>query len=371
MDLREFIPNLIPNYKSEGKEIIYELIEKNGGYDQYLVSAKKDGCRLELYDKRVISRSMKTPGSELVVKRFQKLALLFDELGIIGEGEFYAHGFEFREILRFFNNTDVTRESEIKKLTKWKSLYEEEVNGKIKWVKREPRHIRELNRFDAELKTQRSVEWLTTFHPELKFWLFDGIVIDDPNLPFGEKMMTIYQRLEPYMEEYQDVLVLPQFKVVKSRDELDDHYQSLVDKGWEGVVLTHKQHNYKFGRSTLKSGTLLKMKDDQHEFDGVVIEVEEGDVVKEGVERTRDSLGKSRTSKKKEDRQRSGMAKGFVVKFGDGQFTVGLKGFPETKRAEIWRNKADYVGRHFKYSGMPPVKDYPRHAYFSEWRDEK
>ena len=37
----------------------------------------------------------------------------------------------------------------------------------------------------------------------------------------------------------------------------------------------------------------------------------------------------------------------------------------------LLENKYKYIGKHFKYHAMAPVKDFPRHAYFDTWRDEK
>tara|TARA_R110000851_G_scaffold14323_4_gene48545 strand:- start:4243 stop:4683 length:441 start_codon:yes stop_codon:yes gene_type:complete len=146
----------------------------------------------------------------------------------------------------------------------------------------------------------------------------------------------------------------------------------MLEAGWEGLVLTHKDHIYKYGRSTLKSGTIFKMKEDKEEYDGIVLDVEESTIVKEGVEKTVNELGRSKTSKKKGDRLPSGMAKGLVVEFeGKGTFCVGLNGFDHDARKELLENKKDYIGRHFKYTGMQAVKDFPRHAFFDTWRDEK
>ena len=108
------------------------------------------------------------------------------------------------------------------------------------------------------------------------------------------------------------------------------------------------------------------------EYDGVILYVEEATEVKEGVEKTINELGRSVTSKKKDDRKPSGLAKGFRIEFeGLGTFPVGLRGFDNIAKKFIWDNKEDYVGRHFKYTAMKPVKDFPRHAYFDTWRDEK
>ena len=113
------------------------------------------------------------------------------------------------------------------------------------------------------------------------------------------------------------------------------------------------------------------MKDDANEYDGVIVDILEGTQIKEGVERSINELGRSTTSKKKDDRESSGMAKGFLIHYEGKEFTVGLKGFDNEAKKEMLQNKDKYVGRHFKYSAMAPVKDLPRHAYFKCWRDEK
>ena len=74
----------------------------------------------------------------------------------------------------------------------------------------------------------------------------------------------------------------------------------------------------------------------------------------------------------KEDRELSGLAKGFLVEFEDkGTFLVGLNGFDNEDKRELLLNKESYIGKHFKYTGMKPVKDFPRHAFFKGWRDGK
>jgi len=104
------------------------------------------------------------------------------------------------------------------------------------------------------------------------------------------------------------------------------------------------------------------MKNDGLEYDGVIIDVVEATSVKEGVEKTTNELGRSVTSKKKDDREASGIAKGFVTAFlndaGEhvGDFTVSLKGFDNKTRKEMFLYKEDLIGKHFKYTAMKAVK---------------
>lgn len=354
IDIRKFKPDLIPN-APKGKsfeETIFPAIEKNGGYEEYLATLKKDGCRLQLIEGYVKTRSLKAPKSKLVIERFQPLADLCKELNIAVDGEFYMDDLKFREIFRFFSNEDVTRpkvRAELKKLKESKpEKYARDYGG-------------------------RSIDWLTTFHEDLNFWLFDGIVLDRPDLVgYKERIFEIVKRLCEADAHMKFNLETPDFFYIKNSGELIDLYKNALHYGHEGLVLTHKDHQYKFGRNTLNQGTILKMKDDNKKYDGIVIAVEEATQVKEGVEKTTNELGRSVTSKKKDDRKPSGMAKGFIVQFEDiGTFCVQLKGFDHDERREILENADKYIGRHFMYTGMKPDKDFPRSAFFSCWRDDK
>lgn len=352
---KKFKPNLIPNNPKDGswtREERNKLIESNGGIQKYIITNKKDGCRMQLgLADTPLTRSLKKPQSELVLQRFHKLNQVCKDLNIAIDGEFYMHGLKFNEIFRFFSNTDVTRESYkerlIKEKKKHKNWFHKEYNG-------------------------RSIEFLTTFHEDLKFWIFDGIVLDRPDVKgFDERMTIIESRLAEVNQE--DLYLMPFLcTAVEGIDELDYLYEESLKNGWEGLVITHQDHEYKMGRTTLKKGTILKMKDDMIEYDGVIIDIIEGTQVKDGVERGVDELGRSTTSQKKEDREPSGLAKGFLIEYeGIGTFEVGLRGFNNEAKKELLENKYSYIGRHFKYHGMVPVKDFPRHAYFTEWRDEK
>lgn len=344
-----FKPNLIPNNR-DNKVDIFKLIEKNGGIKNYLVSYKKDGCRVEFLNADVKTRALKAVRSNQVNELFKPVAELLEKLDIILEGEFYSHGMRFNEIFRFFSNTDVTRKSVIKELEK------KDILGDL-----EHEHA------------GRSVEWLTTFHDSLQVWGFDGYIKGHDQDGYLDRILDIIDKLKPYMVSHnlEHYLVLPQFIEVDTIEELKAVYEKALEDGWEGLVLTHKHHTYKHGRTTLNSGTLLKMKDDKNEYDGVIVDVEEGTNVKEGVERTKDELGNSKTSGCKGDREPSGMAKGFLCDFNGTVFTVGLQGFNNEAKVELLKNKNQYIGRHFKYVAMPPVKKVPRHAFFDQWRDPK
>lgn len=351
-----FKPNLIPNNPKDDSFDLDKTILKNGGYDKYLIMLKKDGCRLLIQGDSILTRSLKAPSSQLVLERFSPLMEICKKENILIEGEFYSHGMKFNAIFRFFSKSDVTTEKYKKELEK--------------------AQLKDPSKFEKEYDGH-SIEFLTTFHDSLKFWLFDGIVLDRPDLVgFQERMEEILLRLEKYSSETESIAFL-NAQVMKSKEKLEGYYDMALNLGYEGLVLIHKDHKYKYGRNSLNEGTLLKMKDDALEYDGVIIDIVEATSVLEGTERTINELGRSVTSKKKGDREASGIAKGFITSFVDetgqslGTFTVCLKGFDNDQRRDLFANKGNFIGRHFKYTAMKPVKDFPRHSYFMCWRDEK
>lgn len=350
--LKTFKPNLIPNNPKDGSVDLDKIIQKNGGYNQYLIPRKKDGCRLHLIESKVLTRALKVPGSRLVVERFQELSKELHKIGVAVDGEFYMHGLKFNAIFRFFSKSDVTTISYLNELERAQE--------------KDPKKFR--NEYDG-----LSIDFLTCFHDNLKLHIFDGILLDRPDIKgFQDRMFEIRERLKTLPNHLLESVEIAKFDVVSSKEELEDLYEEALELGYEGLVLTHKDHEYKFGRNSLSQGTLLKMKDDALEYDGIVLDVPEATSIKDGVARTTNELGRSVTSKKKDDRELSGLAKGFLVQFENlGTFTVGLRGFSNEMKEELLRNKSQYIGRHFKYKAMAPVKDYPRHAYFDIWRDEK
>lgn len=353
MKVNKFKPNLIPNNPKDGtftKEVRDAVINKNGGASNYIAMYKKDGCRMQLgLSDEIYTRSLKKPKSKLVNERFAKLNQFCIDNKIAVDGEFYMHGLKLNQIVRFFTKTDVT-------CPKYKAQLEKEQQ-------------KNPEAFDAKYEGM-SIAALTHFHEALRFFPFDGIVLDRPDLTrYEDRIREIKERLKHYVGSECFPVIWSNLETI---EDIDEMYDNALKNGWEGLVLTCKDHEYKFGRNSLKQGTILKLKDDAREYDGVVIDVKESTKVKEDAEKTVNELGRSVTSKKKDDRIPSGMAKSFVIQYDENHtLDVCLKGFSHDELANIWNNKDEYIGRHFKYTAMAPVKHVPRHAFFDCWRDEK
>lgn len=103
MNIVGFKPNLIPNNPKDGsfgKDERNAVIKKNGGIEKYYAIFKKDGCRLHLgLSDKILTRALKEPKSVLVRKRFKQLNKLCNELKIVLDGEFYAHGLDRKSVV--------------------------------------------------------------------------------------------------------------------------------------------------------------------------------------------------------------------------------------------------------------------------------
>jgi ATP-dependent DNA ligase len=109
------------------------------------------------------------------------------------------------------------------------------------------------------------------------------------------------------IDDLNDIAVLVKQTQYTSIDEVF-HDQAIIS-GYEGLVMMHKNSSYKMGRHSLNSGMAYKIKEDNLQFDGVILSLEEGTEVIEEVDKKINELGRSVTSKLKEHRTQVDYAK--------------------------------------------------------------
>ena len=144
--------------------------------------------------------------------------------------------------------------------------------------------------------------------------------------------------------------------------------EALLDKGAEGVMVRSLGGTYKYGRSTMKEGTLGKLKRfSEDEF--LVVDFEER--FHNANPATVNALGHTERSMHVENMIGRGDLGALVLETSEGKrFTAG-SGFDDATRREIWGNKEKYVGRWAKVKHFPiGVKDLPRFPVFMGFRDE-
>jgi DNA ligase-1 len=197
--------------------------------------------------------------------------------------------------------------------------------------------------------------------PDVRFFAFDHI--EDPTAEYCRRFVRL--------SEYASDLV----KVVTQHGLLD--HASLLDletfyleQGYEGVMLRAFQGPrsfYKFGRSTPKETTLLKLKRFE-DAEAVVVGFEEE--MRNDNEATTDALGRTKRSSHAENKVGKGRLGALVCQAPEGiEFNIGT-GFTAAQREHLWIERSTWLGRIAKYKSFAiGVKDAPRFPVFLGWRD--
>ena len=275
-----------------------------------LVSYKLDGIRCLFFCGHMYSRSLKSFPNIQLRKRFEYLAKLSYEKNIILDGELLSKSLTFNEL------SGLTRQ------------------------------------LDKELPE------------DLNFYCFDVIKDQNFNQNFQERVKLVINI------GYSDYVQIVKQKLLYTVEEVNKYYEEALDWGCDGLILRDPNGKYKFGRGTVKEGLIYKMKPFMT-FDAIINDVIQATEVREGAEKKINELGRSVTSKKKDDRILIEKASAFVVKYEGLDLKVTIAMTDEEKE-EVWHNRKKYIGRTIEYKGMlVGSKDLPRHPVFLRFRDDK
>lgn len=162
------------------------------------------------------------------------------------------------------------------------------------------------------------------------------------------------------------IQIVPQ-RLVHDEQELLAAEMEFLSQGYEGAMVRAPGSPYKFGRSTVKEGYLLKIKrfsDSEAEVLGWEEQEHNGN---EGV---RNAAGKLERSSSKAGKTGMGVLGNLLardIKTGV-EFSVG-SGFDLAERIELWKIRETLRGKIFTYRFFAHgVKDKPRHPVFHGWR---
>jgi DNA ligase-1 len=158
--------------------------------------------------------------------------------------------------------------------------------------------------------------------------------------------------------------------LIHSEETLDLYEASILDQGYEGVMLRAPNGPYKYGRSTEREGWLLKLKRFE-DAEAVVVGYEEQQY--NGNAATLDALGRTKRTSHAAGKVGKGVLGALVVRGANGpyrgvEFNIGT-GFDDAQRAELWGLREHLVGRIVKYRFFPSgSKDKPRFPVFLGFR---
>jgi len=196
--------------------------------------------------------------------------------------------------------------------------------------------------------------------PEFTYYIFDTFVV--PEQPFEVRLC----KLPVFTSRYVKVL---RHTLIQSSFELLVYEKDCIKIGYEGVMTRSPSGPYKFGRSTLREETLLKLK---RFSDGEAIIVDKEELLHNANEAKTNALGYTERSTHNEGKISTGLLGSLVVEDTKThiRFKIGT-GFTEVERTILW-NQPDLLGRVVKYKSFKiGVKVAPRFPVFLGFRDKR
>lgn len=198
--------------------------------------------------------------------------------------------------------------------------------------------------------------------PNVTFYIFDRL----PNYPEDDWLIRF---LIGFKTPIKNVEFTPQV-FINNESSLLSLEQEYLSQGYEGLMIRDPHGLYKFGRSTVKEGYLLKLK---RYKDSEAEVLDYSPLYSNTNEAKRNELGKLERSNLKEgmvEQPLLGTIKVKDLKTGV-IFHIG-SGFSEEQRRTFYNQPDLIIGKIIKYKYFSVgIKDLPRHPVFIGIRDEK
>lgn len=197
--------------------------------------------------------------------------------------------------------------------------------------------------------------------PDMSYFVFDLHNIGDRFFNRVAKLQELVRHLTP---EGIKITALDQ-RPIYTYQEMLDFEEVCLNLGFEGLILRSYDSPYKFGRSTVKEGYMLKVKrfsDNEGEVVGIIEEMFNGN------EAEINELGRTKRSTAAEGLVGKGTMGALVVKELDTGVVFNLgTGFDAKDRAAMWANPPIgkvVVFKHFASGRL----NLPRHPVFKGFR---
>ena len=190
--------------------------------------------------------------------------------------------------------------------------------------------------------------------PEFTFYVFDYL-IDAPYRERLAKLATVGR-----------VKVLEQVPL-SSLEEIFEYETKNLEDGYEGIMLRRLNAPYKFGRATVRSLDLMKVKREE-DSEAEVVEIYPA------YENTNEvyinELGHTDRTTHAEGKIAKDMVGGFVLCKDGKTFKCSAGKFSHAEREAIWKERDNYTGKLLKYRSFAyGVFNAPRFPRALGWRD--
>lgn len=203
-------------------------------------------------------------------------------------------------------------------------------------------------------------------HHGVTYYVFD--IHDIPTATYRHRLDCLIECLGDMHKATAVSLCLLEQKLLHNEDDMLAYEAAKVEAGYEGLILRHPEAPYKYGRSTVKEGYLLKVKrfeDSEAEIIGFEEEMFNGN------EAQTNELGRTKRSTAQAGLVGKATLGAFKVRdcHTGIEFSIGT-GLTAVQRQHFWDRQTDHHGKLVKYKFFPVgVKVAPRHPVFLGMRD--
>lgn len=204
-----------------------------------------------------------------------------------------------------------------------------------------------------------------------------AVMCKDGEPDFIYKVFDVYRPAdEPYYKRIQRVARIEHAHIepvspvwVETQEDLIQWRDDWIAFGYEGAMIRQPDSPYKFGRSTVNQGYLLKLKvfqDAEGEIIGITERMKNGNVAKTN------SQGFTERSSHKANLVPAGTAGKIVVLWENKEFSVGFgPGLDDSFKQGLWDYRHNHIGRTIKFSYQGLSKDgIPRFGKMLGFRDD-
>ena len=199
--------------------------------------------------------------------------------------------------------------------------------------------------------------------PDYTYYVFD---VHGNSFPFSQRRE---QLLDWDLYPNRQIEVLEQ-ALIQCEDDMLEYEAEKVAEGYEGIILRSPEAPYKFGRSTVNEGYLLKVKrfeDSEAEIIGFEEEMFNGNDAEVN------ELGRTKRSTAKAGLSGKSTLGAFLARdvVSGVEFSIGT-GLTALQRGVFWARQDEYLGKLVRYKHFPVgAKDRPRHPVFTGFRDPR
>ena len=167
-------------------------------------------------------------------------------------------------------------------------------------------------------------------------------------LPYTERVCMIQEYANTSLSRSEPIVsLIPD--LINNQETLNKYESHALSAGYEGVMLRRPEGKYKYGRSTLSEGFLVKLKRYQ-DSEATVIGAEE--LMHNNNEPQLNNFGMTVRQSRKEHLVSGNTLGALIAQTDDGvKFRIGT-GYTNELRASLWTSRHDIVGKLVKYRYM-------------------